>query len=54
MNYDEFVAEYGDRPKDIVYIMAVTLERKRILAILEKEYPAITTWQCWKALKEGK
>ena len=29
-------------------------ERKKILAVLKKEYPAITTWQCWKALTEGK
>ena len=31
MNYDEFVAEYGNRPKDIVYNMAVRLERERII-----------------------
>jgi len=30
-------------------------EREGILDLLEKEYPAITTWQCWRALKgEGK
>jgi len=29
-------------------------ERKEVMAILEKEYPAITTWQCWQSLKEGK
>jgi len=30
---------------------AKTQERERILALLEKEYPAITTWQCWQALR---
>ena len=29
-------------------------ERERVLGILQREYPAIDTWQCWKALKEGK
>jgi len=29
-------------------------ERERILNKLESEYPAITTWQGWPALKEGK
>ena len=27
-------------------------ERRRILAILHKEYPAIDTWQCYQALKQ--
>lgn len=26
-------------------------ERKRILDILVEEYPAITTWKCWKEIK---
>ncbi len=29
-------------------------EKNRILALLKKEYPAITTWQCWEDLKGGK
>lgn len=28
-------------------------EGERITTILEKEYPAITTWQCWQVLKKG-
>lgn len=28
-------------------------EKDRILAILQKEYPAITTWPCWPSLKGG-
>jgi len=28
-------------------------ERERIITILEKEYPAISTWRCWPALKGG-
>jgi len=24
---------------------------KQVMALLEKEYPAITTWQCWKGLQ---
>jgi len=35
MNYDEFVAKYGNRPKDIVYNMAVELERERIIKYLD-------------------
>ena len=27
-------------------------EREKIMALLEKAYPAITTWQCWQALKD--
>ena len=30
------------------------MERERIITILEKEYPAISTWQCWPALKKGR
>jgi len=30
------------------------MERERIITILEKEYPAISTWRCWPALKEGR
>jgi len=26
-------------------------EREGIIKLLEKEYPAITTWQCWQTLK---
>jgi len=26
------------------------MERERIITILEKEYPAISTWRCWQAL----
>ena len=26
-------------------------ERKRILGILKKEYPAITTWKCWEEIE---
>ncbi len=29
-------------------------ERERVLGILQREYPAIDTWQCWQALKEEK
>ncbi|MBU0846728.1 hypothetical protein KKH23_06015 [Patescibacteria group bacterium] len=29
------------------------MERERIITILEKEYPAISTWRCWPALKGG-
>ena len=29
------------------------MERERIITILEKEYPAISTWRCWPALKRG-
>ncbi len=29
-------------------------EKDRIMALLEKEYPPITTWPCWAALKGGK
>lgn len=28
-------------------------ERAKVLAILEKEYPAITVWPCWKGLVSG-
>jgi len=28
-------------------------QMERIITILEKEYPAISTWRCWPALKKG-
>ncbi|KKK59460.1 hypothetical protein LCGC14_3034200 [marine sediment metagenome] len=28
--------------------------REKFVTTLEREYPAITTWRCWLALKGGK
>lgn len=28
-------------------------ERTRIMGILKKEYPAITSWKCWEDLEKG-
>ena len=49
MNYDEFVAKYGNRPKDILFFMAVKLERERI------EQRILSTLKDWDrmTLQEG-
>ena len=48
---DECSGQVFPNPEYVAYQKGVKDERERILSILEKEYPAITTWKCWKELK---
>ena len=39
--------------ENTAYEAGAKAERKRLMALVEKEYPAVTCWPFWKKLTEG-